>query len=65
MVVGGGEWFKGSCTTLSAGSPDVGKGDKGNDERQFATDRCTRIAIIQASVLEACNQPINDIHGPE
>jgi len=29
--------------------------DKGNDARKFVKDRCTSIAIIQASVLEACS----------
>ena len=32
-------------------------GDKANAERQFAKDRSTRIALIQASALKACNRP--------
>jgi hypothetical protein len=44
-----------------SGRVDVGSGDKVNDERPFAKDRCTRIAIIQASVLEACNRPTADV----
>ena len=32
---------------------DVRKGDEGTAERHVAMDRCTRISIIQASVLEA------------
>jgi hypothetical protein len=41
---------------------DVRKGDEGNAERHVAMDRCTRISIIQASVLEACNRPFTETH---
>jgi hypothetical protein len=37
--------------------PNVGNGDYGNVERRFAKDRYTRIAIIQAMALNACNRP--------
>jgi hypothetical protein len=40
---------------------DVGKGDTANAGRRFAKERCTRIAIIQASVLDACNRPTADV----
>jgi hypothetical protein len=34
-----------------------GNGDERSIERRFAKDRRTRIAIIHASVLDACNDP--------
>ena len=37
--------------------PNVGKGDQGCVARRFTNERCTRIAIIQASVLDARNRP--------
>jgi hypothetical protein len=40
--------------------PNVGIGDTGSGEYQPAKVHCARIAIIQASVLDACNRPTAD-----
>jgi len=51
----GGQRDDGAVTKGNAAT--VAVGDNANAERRFVKDRSTRIALIQASALKACNRP--------